>query len=230
MDDSKIRLNKYLALKLGISRREADNLIAAGSVLVNGEKTPLGARVLGDEDIKVRGKSLDKSNPELIYVALHKPVGYLCSRRSQGGDKTVYDLLPESLKQLKTVGRLDRDSSGLILMTNDGDFAYKMTHPKFIKTKIYEIHTDKDLEPLHQQMIGDFGVDLEDGKSRLTLMKMNDNSRRDWQVTMHEGRNRQIRRTFLALGYKVLRLHRTTFGNYSLDDIKPGEFEKVNIR
>ena len=229
MPGDSLRLNKYLAVKLGISRREADELIAGGKVEINGQPAELGVRKQDDDTIKVRGKLVDNNATELICIALNKPVGYVCSKRSQGEASTVYDLLPPDLKQLKTVGRLDKDSSGLILLTNDGDFAFRMTHPKFVKTKRYEVHLDRDLEPLHQQMISDYGVDLEDGKSQLTLQRLDEHSRRDWEVVMHEGRNRQIRRTFVALGYKVLRLHRTNFGNYSLGDIKPGNYQKVDI-
>ena len=124
------------------------------------------------------------------------------------------------------MGRLDKDSSGLIILTNDGDFAFEMTHPKFYKEKVYEIELDRVLEPLHQQMISDFGVDLEDGKSKFTVIKTNDD-RRHFQVVLGEGRNRQIRRTFAALGYKVTKLHRIQFGRYQLAGLKEGQYEKV---
>ena len=105
-----------------------------------------------------------------------------------------------------------------------------MTHPKFAKTKIYNATLDHDLAPLHQQMISDYGVNLEDGNSLLQLERANDTNRTDWIVTMKEGRNRQIRRTFERLGYSVISLHRTNFGNYAVGDIKPGEFRIVDIR
>jgi pseudouridine synthase len=105
-----------------------------------------------------------------------------------------------------------------------------MTHPKFTKTKIYKVRLDHDLEPLHQQMISDYGVQLEDGTSKLILERLSEEDRKDWIITMHEGRNRQIRRTFGALGYEVKKLHRTNFGNYSLGDIPVGEYEIVDMR
>jgi 23S rRNA pseudouridine2605 synthase len=114
-------------------------------------------------------------------------------------------------------------------MTNDGDFAYHMTHPSFFKVKTYNIRLDSDLSPLHQQMISDYGVKLEDGPSKIQLERMNETDRKSWIVTMHEGRNRQIRRTFGSLGYTVAKLHRTNFGNYSLGDIPAGKFEIINI-
>lgn len=222
MADTSTRLNKYLALQLGISRREADILIDNHTVTINGDVATLGSRVSDDDTVAVAGKELTTTTA-YRYLLLNKPTGYVCSRRAQGNTPTIYQLLPASYHVLKPVGRLDANSSGLILLTNDGDYAFQMTHPKFHKIKIYKVRLDHELEPLHQQMIGDFGVDLEDGKSRLQLMRLSDTNRREWQVTMSEGRNRQIRRTFAALGYTVTRLHRTHFGPYSLNDIKKGE-------
>lgn len=228
MTDPPERLNKYLALQLGISRREADLLIEKGRVALDGTKAQLGARVAG-EQVLVDGKPVTGTTA-LQYILLNKPVGYVCSRRAQGDAPTVYSLLPAELHQLKLVGRLDKDSSGLILLTNDGDFAYRMTHPKFAKTKIYKVRLDSDLAPLHQQMIADYGVQLDDGPSKFSLMRLNDDQRRDWQVTMTEGRNRQIRRTFAALGYTVTKLHRVEFGNYSLGDMKPKDYKVVAMQ
>lgn len=226
--EERIRLNKYLALQLGISRREADNLIASGSIVVAGQKAELGARLNPSDEVFVRGKKLT-AQTHYTYLAFHKPVGYVCSRRAQGDNPTIYDLIPKEYHHLKPVGRLDKDSSGLILLTNNGDFAYQMTHPKFYKTKMYEIKLDHDLEPLHQQMISDFGVTLEDGPSKLSLERLDDYNRQAWKVTMYEGRNRQIRRTFSSLGYEVIELHRTNFGDYALGDIKPGKLSVLNI-
>lgn len=228
-DTSSVRLNKYLALQLGISRREADTLIENELVEVNGATAILGARVSETDTITVSGIPLPSKAVSHVYLAFYKPVGYVCSRRAQGKTPTIYSLIPKQYHSLKPVGRLDANSSGLLLLTNDGDFAYKMTHPKFIKTKIYRVQLDRDLEPLHQQMISDFGIQLEDGTSKLTLMKLRDNRRDEWEVTMTEGRNRQIRRTFAALGYAVKKLHRTQFGDYSLGDMKRGEIKILDM-
>lgn len=224
------RLNKYLALQLGISRREADNLISEGKVTVNGTPAILGGRIAQTDKIEVSGRAIAAAQVPFVYLALHKPTNYVCSRRAQGDSPTIYELLPDEYHQLKTVGRLDRNSSGLLLLTNDGDFAYKMTHPKFYKVKVYTVMLDHDLAPLHQQMISDIGVTLEDGVSKLALMRLSEDNRKEWQATMSEGRNRQIRRTFTALGYTVDKLHRTDFGNYSLGDIKCGEYKLVDMR
>lgn len=221
-----LRLNKYLALQLGVSRREADNIIDAKRVTINGQATTLGARFNEGDKITVDGKVLgDKVAYQ--YIALNKPSGYVCSRAQQDANPTIYELLPPKLHHLKTVGRLDLDSSGLILLSNDGDFTYQMTHPRFSKVKIYNVRLESALSPLHQQMISDYGVTLEDGPSKMQLERMNDVDRKSWIVTMREGRNRQIRRTFGSLGYTVLKLHRTNFGNYALGDLEEGKFEIV---
>ena len=225
MSDAKTtnRLNKYLALQLGISRREADQLIEKGRVKISDSVATLGARFNDADLIFVDGTPL-KPRTALQYILLNKPTGYVCSRRRQGDTPTIYELLPAKFHTLKPVGRLDKDSSGLILLTNDGDFAYKMTHPKFYKTKVYRVRLDHDLAPLHQQMISDYGVQLGDGPSKFSLERLSETNREEWRVTMHEGRNRQIRRTFNSLGYEVTQLHRTHFGSYTLDNIDPARF------
>ncbi|MDO4979231.1 MAG: pseudouridine synthase [Candidatus Saccharibacteria bacterium] len=219
-----MRLNKFIAENLGVSRRQADDLIASGRVKLRGEVALLGARLEIGDELFVDGKKIDTTHETAYtYIALNKPVGYVCSRKAQGDTPTLYDLLPEEYQSLKTVGRLDKNSSGLILLTNDGDFAYKHTHPSFYKIKVYEVTLDKALEPLHQQMISDFGVQLEDGPSKLFLERLDD-SRTSWRVEMSEGRNRQIRRTFASLGYKVKTLHRISFGDYELGNLESGKF------
>ena len=224
MTNNEIRLNKYIATNFGVSRREADELIAVGRVKINDKKAEIGMRAHEGDTITVDGRNILEQEP--VYLALHKPVGYVCSRKKQGDTPTLYDLLPKKYQVLKTVGRLDKDSSGLILLTNDGDFAFQMTHPKFSKTKLYTVEIDRDLEPLHQQMIADFGIQLPDGRSQMGLSKIGE-SRKKWDVSISEGRNRQIRRTFEALGYKVVSLHRYKFGPYELSGLPEGEFTEV---
>lgn len=222
-EPEQLRLNKHLALQLGVSRREADELIERGQVTINNKNATLGARFVSGDVIAVKGTPIS-SNTTYQYLMFNKPVGYVCSRRNQGDIPTIYAILPPEYHILKPVGRLDKDSSGLMLLSNDGDFAYRMTHPKFVKTKVYKVELDRKLEPLHQQMISDHGIQLEDGLSKFTVTH---DTSRTYEITMHEGRNRQIRRTFIALGYTVTALHRTQFGNYSLGDIRPGEYQTV---
>ena len=226
MNQPKTRLNKYLALALGFSRREADDLIANGEVEVNGTVAILGTSVTENDAVSVKGKLLG-AKPAYQYIAFHKPLGYVCSRKAQGENSTIYDILPVDMNNLKPVGRLDKTSSGLILLTNDGDFAHQMTHPSFHKTKIYNVKLAQPLTPLHQQMISDYGVEIGDGSSKLGLER-SDDTRLNWTVTMSEGRNRQIRRTFAALGYDITSLHRTVFGPYHIDDLAEGETRVVS--
>jgi len=259
MDNPSIRLNKFLAERIGVSRREADELISGGRITIDGKPATLGARIDKIAKVCYNGKTIPFET-DFLYLAMNKPVGYVCSRRAQGEAPTIYTLLPEKYHSLKTVGRLDKDSSGLILLTNDGDFAFQMTHPKFHKEKIYEVELDRPLEPLHQQMISDYGVMLDDGPSRFTVVSSattalghiatpstGDDSKGDphgayrrggkesagpveqmarthLTVILSEGRNRQIRRTFAALGYRVTSLHRTTFGKYELSGLEPGKY------
>ena len=222
------RLNKYLAFHLGLSRREADDLISRGKVRVAGVTAVLGGRVEAGQPVEVNNKLVAQKTAS-TYLLFNKPVGYVSSRRQQGDNPTLYSLLPAQYHHLKPVGRLDKDSSGLLLLTDDGDFAYQMTHPKFYKVKTYEVSVDVPLEPLHQQMISDFGVQLDDGPSKLSLERR-DESRLHWTVTMHEGRNRQIRRTFAALGYEVVALHRISFGPYQLSELNDAPFTPIDPR
>lgn len=224
----KNRLNKFLALQLGVSRRQADELISGGKISINGKKAEIGARFLDSDEIKLGDKIISSKKQEFVYLLMNKPRGYVCSRKKQGENETIYAILPKKYHSLKPVGRLDKDSSGLLLLTNDGDFAFRMTHPKFRKIKEYLVELDAPLAPLHQQMIADFGINLPDGKSQFGLERIDD-ERKKWKVSMSEGRNRQIRRTFAAVGYEVCELHRTIFGVYFLpEDLPSGDFVEVS--
>lgn len=218
-----MRLNKFIARASGLSRRAADTAIETGRVKVNGELPRQGQQVSSEDIVALDGKTLNIAGGTLT-ILLHKPAGYVCSRDGQGS-KTVYDLLPDVYQDLKTVGRLDKDSSGLLLLTNDGQLAYELTHPKFQKTKIYQVRLHQPLAPADLRAITQEGVMLDDGPSKFQLSRL-DGEGREWQVTMNEGRNRQIRRTFSELGYTVRKLHRSRFGSYHLEDIPAGKFAK----
>ncbi len=226
-----MRINRFLALATGMGRRAADKLVLSGQVVVNGQPAVPGQNVSELDDIYFNNQELKYSvvvSPDTrLTVMLNKPVGYVVSRQGQGS-KTVYDLLPPQYHHLKPVGRLDKDSSGLLLLTNDGQLAYQLTHPSTHKAKIYEITLNKSLPINHQQTISQSGVVLEDGLSRFLLRGPLSADRKKWQVTLHEGRNRQIRRTFKQLGYTVTKLHRTQFGKYSLDHLVSGSFKKCS--
>jgi 23S rRNA pseudouridine2605 synthase len=215
-----MRINKYIAASSQLSRRGADAAVVAGRVAINGKLADSGSQV-GDQDlVTLDGKPLFVDSLATTII-LNKPFGYIVSRVGQGG-KTIYDLLGAEFQQLNPVGRLDKNSSGLLLLTNDGVLANELTHPRYAKLKIYEIRLNEPLAPLHQQMINDRGLTLEDGLSKLQLEKL-DAAGLEWRVTMSEGRNRQIRRTFSALNYSVTRLHRTHFGPYVLGDLAKGK-------
>lgn len=228
MEESSVRLSKLLAVRLGIGRRQADILIEEGKVRRNGHIANLGERAMPEDTITVNGKAIAiDDTPELIYLALHKPAGYVCSRRQQGDTPTIYALLPQKYHHLQPVGRLDKDSSGLLLLTNDGDFALRMTHPSFKKVKHYIVTLKIPLEPLHRQMISEHGLALPDGVSKFSVNRLKEGDDHTWEVVMHEGRNRQIRRTFGGLGYNVIGLHRTQFGIYSLADLEEGKWQEL---
>ncbi len=214
-----MRINKFLALATGHSRRAIDVLIKTEDVRVNGQVAAMGQNIETTDDITINNKPVKA--PEITTIILNKPVGYVCSRDGQGS-QTVYDLLPEQYHHLKPVGRLDKDSSGLLLLTNDGDLAYQLTHPSFEKEKVYLVSVKPSLLERDKQKI-ETGVKLDDGISKLTLLKREGK----WQVIMHEGRNRQIRRTFAALNYDVTDLHRTKFGQYKLEDLPSASYKEI---
>jgi 23S rRNA pseudouridine2605 synthase len=219
-----MRINKFVALASDLSRRQADAAIAEGRVLVNGVKPEVGREISEADNVTLDDRPITPAVKATLM--LNKPVGYVCSRDGQGS-LTIYDLLPAEYQHLNPVGRLDKDSSGLLLLTNDGDLAQELTHPSHQKPKLYEIALDKPLAPLHRQMIQNHGIQLEDGPSQLQVERVTEGDETKWQITMHEGRNRQIRRTFHALGYKVENLHRTQFGQYSLASLKSGMYKNL---
>ncbi len=241
-----VRINKFLAERLGISRREADDLVKANKVTLNGTPAVIGSRVGPTDEVRYEDKVLP-AKAKYVYYLFNKPVGYVCSRSKQGKDPTIYELLPSDMQHLKNVGRLDRTSSGVILLTNDGDLGFQLTHPKFVKQKVYEVTIHQPLTPEDRRKITEDGVEIADGISKFAIAdnlhpSSNDTplkqqkalKRRDLKpdepdgfhliVTLTEGRNRQIRRTFSALGYNVLTLHRIRFGKYELGDLPSGEY------
>jgi len=211
-----MRINKYVALATGMSRRAADQAITWGRIAVNGQPPLSAGYMVQDNDVvSLDGKPL-KIQETFTTIMLNKPVGYVVSRDGQGS-KSIYELLPEAYHSLKPVGRLDKASSGLLLLTNNGDLANRLTHPSYNKDKVYEIELYIPLKPEDKRAI-EQGVELEDGISALKLKGKGTN----WTVTMSEGRNRQIRRTFGELGYTIAKLHRIQFGDYILKGTAEG--------
>lgn len=222
-----MRANKYIATVTGISRRKADNLLKNGGVFVNGRVAKVGQTITESDQVYVQGKLLE-APPAKQTILLHKPVGYVCSRAEQN-NHTIYRLLPEKYMNLKPVGRLDKESSGLLLLTNDGKLAQELTHPRFQKEKTYEIQLDKPLTEKDIHIITTTGVKIDDKHpSRFTLQPHAYNTDgKKWTVVIREGRNRQIRKTFSALGYTVVDLHRTALGPYKLGKLRQGSFRLV---
>jgi 23S rRNA pseudouridine2605 synthase len=220
-----MRINKFVASSSGLSRRKADEAILVGRVLINGKTPEFGQQANPGDVVTLDGVALAPPATHTTII-LNKPVGYVVSRDGQG-HKTIFELLPPEYQNLQPVGRLDKDSSGLLLLTNDGILANELTHPSKQKIKIYEVRLNAPLQPLHRQMISDHGVQLNDGGSKLQLERITDGDDYAWRVTMHEGRNRQIRRTFSSLDYTVKKLHRTHFGEYTLGDLASRKIKLV---
>lgn len=214
-----MRLNKFIANATGLSRRSADALVDSGIILVNGLPPEPGQDIVPSDIVTRDGQPLQLQ--QVRTIMLHKPVGYVVSRNGQGS-QTVYDLLPREHHGLKPVGRLDKDSSGLLLLTSDGLLADQLTHPRYQKEKTYLISLDKPLTPTDVTAIMD-GIPVEGYVSRLHLQ----GAGTEWTVTMRQGKNRQIRRTFAARGYTVVKLHRTVFGDYRLGQLAAGQWEAL---
>jgi 23S rRNA pseudouridine2605 synthase len=192
---------------------------------VNGQIPEQGQPVATSDVVALDGRVI-KPEAATITIMFNKPPDVVVSRDGQGS-RTIYDILPPEYQQLNPIGRLDKYSSGLLLLSNDGILAHELTHPSKQKQKIYQILLDKPLAPLHRQMISDHGLQLEDGISRLQLERQTDGDDIAWTIMMHEGRNRQIRRTFEALGYRVTHLHRTQFGSYTLGKLGKGKISII---
>lgn len=221
-----MRLNKWIAAHSLYSRRKADELISSGRVTVNDAVAILGTTAEDDSIVMIDGKRIgtQMNNDKKIVLLLNKPIGYVCSRNGQGAP-TVYGLLPLKYHHLDIAGRLDKDSSGLVILTNDGELMQQLTHPSHKKDKVYTVSLDHALSQTDQSAI-EVGIKLEDGVSALTLLLLSAD-KKQWQITMHEGRNRQIRRTFALLDYSVIDLKRISVDSYSVSEIKDGKFTVV---
>ncbi len=216
-----MRVNKFVARATGMARRKADSLIEGGQIVVNNKPAIIGQQLKESDEVTLAGKALHI--PDYKYLLLNKPVGYVCSRQSQRGEKTVYNLLPPSYRHLKLVGRLDKDSSGAILLTDDGDFAHQLMHPGGGKSKLYKVELDRPLKEEDINLI-ESGVALEDGVSKMRVIS-HDKSK--VELELREGRNRQIRRSFAPLGYEVVKLHRQKFAKFSVSKLGTGKYREV---
>ncbi len=217
-----MRINKYLAAHTTLSRRSADSAIANGRVAINGVCAENGYDVQPTDSVMLDGMPIAAKEKQTHTIMLNKPVGYVCSRNGQGSD-TIYALLPAQLSSLNIVGRLDKDSSGLLLLTNDGELANNLTHPRYEKQKMYEITLDRYLSEDDRELIVERGVNI--GDERLSTFDIRTlETPQHLLITLMEGRNRQIRRTFEARRYRVMRLHRIKFGTYDLGILSSGKY------
>ncbi|MBN2057749.1 MAG: rRNA pseudouridine synthase [Candidatus Saganbacteria bacterium] len=219
----KIRLQKFLAECGVASRRKAEDLIRKGKVSVNGELAQLGIKVDPTMDeVKVDGRLVSEKEKK-VYLKIYKPVGYV-SAVSDEKEQTVVDLVKDVLGRLYPVGRLDMGSEGLMILTNDGELANKLMHPRYEHEKEYEITVP---EPLNQEQVSQIeeGVVL-DGKKTLPV-KIKPPDKRTFRIVLKEGRNRQIRRMLEAVGSRATRVCRVRIKNIFLGDLKPGEYRTL---
>lgn len=224
------RLNKYIASSGICSRRKADELIESGAVLVNGKKvSELGYSVQPKDKVFVNGKLIRPVKHE--YYRFYKPAGYITTMDDEKGRKTIYDLLPESLHSLKPVGRLDKDSTGLLILTNDGDLINDLTHPSVKVPKLYRVSVNgkisqNDIDAMYK------GIELEPGKiayAQVDVLEI-DNNTTIMEVLLYQGLNRQIRRMFENRGFEVISLKRIQHATLNLDGLKRGEFKPIKPR
>lgn len=221
------RLNKYIASSGLCSRRKADELIEAGRVLVNGKKiTELGYLVQDKDKVFVDKKLIRPVKHE--YYRFYKPAGYITTADDEKGRKTIYDLLPENLQHLKPVGRLDKDSTGLLILTNDGDLINELTHPSIKVPKIYLVTINGQIHRHELEQLAN-GVEIEKGKiayADISVLDMN-SEKTTMQITLYQGLNRQIRKMFEYVGYEVKSLKRIQHATLTLQGLKRGEFKPI---
>jgi 23S rRNA pseudouridine2605 synthase len=221
-----MRLNRYLAAAGFGSRRHCDELIDSGQVTINGQVcTDFSAQPEESDHVKVKGRRVQLKPVQTIV--LHKPAGFVSTRKDRHARDIIYDLLPEKFSNLFNIGRLDAQTEGLILLTNDGALAQRLTHPRFKVEKEYELILDHPWDSaLEEKLLR--GILLDGQRARLTGVRRK--SKTHLQVVMKQGLNRQIRRMFAAVGYEVKRLLRTRIGTIRLSDLPRGHWRFLDSR
>lgn len=217
-----VRLNKFIANSGVCSRREADTLIQAGVVTVNGEVvTQLGTKVnIHEDDVRFNGERL--KGEEKVYIVMNKPKGYVTTASDPHADKTVLDLIKGCMARVYPVGRLDKNTTGVLLLTNDGEIAERLTHPTYDKKKIYQVALDKSLTEEDKQKILT-GIELNDGIEKADELEFIDPAdKRKIGIEIHSGKNRIVRRLFESQGYNVKALDRVYFSGLTKRGLKKG--------
>lgn len=229
----KIRINKFIAKYAGVSRRNADNLISSKKVTVNGNVSKLGQIIDSKNDVVKLENKIIKPKDELVYYAIYKPVGYVSTTTGRYSEKKVTDLAPKDIK-LFPVGRLDKNSEGLMILTNDGDFAYRLTHPKYEHKKKYIVKlANKNVSKEEiKRTIGRLkkGIRLKEGKAKFDEIKLISSDDLQFIVTIHQGWKRQIRRMFETLGYGVTGLKRLAIEKLDLKnlDLRNAKYKSIS--
>lgn len=220
-----VRLNKFLA-EAGVgSRRKADELIAQGVVKVNGAvTTELGTKVVKSDFITVNGDPI-KEKTNTVYIILNKPKNVLTTSSDDRGRKTVLDIVKKQTR-IFPVGRLDRNTTGAILLTNDGELAHRLTHPSYEIERIYIVKLDSEIKFEDAKSIS-LGVELEDGPTQPCEIDVNPNDKTKLIITLKEGKNREVRRLFEHFGYEVKQLSRKIFAGLSISGLKVGEYRHL---
>ena len=216
-----IRLNRFIANSGICSRREADDLITAGLVAVNGQiVTELGSKVNPDDEVRFNGSVI--KGEKKVYIVMNKPKGFVTSLDDPHADKTVMDLLKGAVaERVYPVGRLDKNSVGVLLITNDGELTRKLTHPSYNKQKVYQVTLDKPLTQADMTKIAE-GITLEDGEIHADEISYVSENRKEVGIEIHSGRNRIVRRIFESLGYSVQKLDRVYFAGLTKKKLKRG--------
>ena len=222
-----VRLNKFIASSGLCSRRKADELIESGVVSVNGKKvTELGFLINERDKVFVNQKQIRPVKHE--YFRFYKPAGYITTTDDEKGRKTIYDILPESMYHLKPVGRLDRESTGLLILTNDGELINELTHPSVKVPKVYLVSIESSIHKHELEQMAN-GIEIEPGKKAyadITVLEA-DKKHTFMQITLYQGMNRQIRKMFEYFGYEVKTLKRVQHAIINLDGMKRGEFKPI---
>ena len=222
-----MRINKYIASSGFCSRRKADELIEAGRVRVNGEVVKLlGYEIRTKDKVSIDNKPL--RTMKLEYYRFYKPTGYITTSSDEKGRKTIYDILPDEMSHLNPVGRLDKDSSGLLILTNDGNLVYELTHPSIKVAKVYRVTVDAFLKVEDLERLAS-GIELEKGKIAYCDCEIIERKKDETllEITLYQGMNRQIRRMIEFLGHNVIHLKRIRHAAIDLVGLKKGQFKAI---